>query len=135
MHREQRPAGFREDLGQARGICRVASGDDVGPAGALDEHDPLEQVWINPRTARGSVDQRAIARHSRRGRNHPARALGEQHLGTARRRAPDECRFARGDVPERIAGAGRLADPRQRYAYAPSTLALRDDHRDRQYHR
>ena len=83
VHPQQRLAGLREDLSDPSGVGGVVAGDHVVAAGALDEHERLDHVRVHAGAGRGGVDQRPQRRHPGRGREHAARALGEQHVRAA----------------------------------------------------
>ena len=131
-HAEQRDPGGGLDLGQPDGICRVAPGDRIGDARALQVDDPLERPRIDAAAGCCRVDQPA-ERGDPPGRgDRSPRALGEQHVPLSRRGAGCEVRGVPGDVREGIAHSGGLRHPGRRQLRHPAARQGRHQHDDRQ---
>ncbi len=101
LHAEQVARGLREDLRQPGGALDVA-GHRILASGALEEHEPLEQVGLDACLTCSRLDLRPPARDARGRRGRPARRARVEHVARAGRRALDERLLLIGDVGERI---------------------------------
>jgi len=118
VHAEHRLAGGGQDLVRPAALAGSVPAIASGPAGALHEHQSLEQVWIDGGTRDRAVDGGAkggdpveVAR-ARRGSWRTAR--GHCRWWPGRRSRP------RGTaIGERVAGAGPVHDRRGRRAGEP----------------
>jgi hypothetical protein len=105
-HRQQVPARLGQYLGQPDGTFELRVGHGILPPRALEEHDRLEHVRLDPATRRRRLHLRPIARRSPRGGYGAAGTLGVQHVTRPERCTALELPAAALVVDEWIPGAG-----------------------------
>jgi hypothetical protein len=134
VHPEEVLRGLGEDLRETGGGDRVVARDHVRAAAALEEHDRLDEVGVEPGVLDGFLDERPERIGALRGREDAARALGVQRVGEPEGCALLELRVLGGVVRKHVLGRHRVARHEGGRGLVAVTGPEDEEHRERGEH-